>query len=34
MPKSWGYTWMIDDEKSPTGRPASELAWAGLANLS
>ena len=33
MPKSWGYTWMINDEKAPTGRPAGELAWAGLANL-
>ncbi len=34
MPKSWGYTWLIDDEKLPTGRRAGELAWAGLANLS
>ena len=33
MPKSWGYSWMINDEKAPTGRPAGELAWAGLANL-
>ena len=33
MPKSWGYTWMINDEAAPTGRPAGELAWAGLANL-
>lgn len=33
MPKSWGYTFMINDEKAPTGRPAGELAWAGLANL-
>jgi methyl acetate hydrolase len=33
MPKSWGYTWMINDEDAPTGRPAGELAWAGLANL-
>ena len=33
MPKSWGYTFMINDETAPTGRPAGELAWAGLANL-
>ncbi len=33
MPKSWGYTWMINDEPAPTGRPAGELGWAGLANL-
>ncbi|MCA1717606.1 MAG: beta-lactamase family protein [Actinobacteria bacterium] len=33
MPKSWGYTFMINDEDAPTGRPAGELGWAGLANL-
>ena len=33
MPKSWALTFMINDEEAPTGRPASELAWAGLANL-
>lgn len=33
MPKSWGYTFMINDEQAPTGRPAGELGWAGLANL-
>jgi methyl acetate hydrolase len=33
MPKSWGYTYMINDEDAPTGRPAGSLAWAGLANL-
>ena len=33
MPKSWGYTFMINDEEAPTGRPAGELGWAGLANL-
>ncbi|WP_027184204.1 serine hydrolase domain-containing protein [Desulfovibrio inopinatus] len=33
MPKSWGYTFMINDEPAPTGRPAGSLAWAGLANL-
>jgi len=33
MPKSWGYTFMINDEDAPTGRPAGELSWAGLSNL-
>ena len=33
MPKSWGYTFMINEEDAPTGRPAGALAWAGLANL-
>ncbi len=33
MPKSWGYTFMINDEQAPTGRPAGELGWAGLTNL-
>ncbi|OQP87653.1 1,4-butanediol diacrylate esterase [Rhizobium rhizosphaerae] len=33
MPKSWGLTFMINDELAPTGRPAGSLAWAGLANL-
>ncbi len=33
MPKSWGLTFMINDEMAPTGRPAGALAWAGLANL-
>ena len=32
MPKTWGLTFMINDEKAPTGRPAGSLAWAGLAN--
>ena len=31
--KSWGLTFMINDEDAPTGRPAGQLAWAGLANL-
>jgi methyl acetate hydrolase len=31
--KSWGYSWMINDEPAPTGRPAGALGWAGLANL-
>lgn len=33
MPKSWALTFMLNDEDAPTGRPAGELAWAGLANL-
>ena len=33
MPKSWALTFMLNDEQAPTGRPAGELAWAGLANL-
>jgi methyl acetate hydrolase len=33
MPKSWGLTFMINDQDAPTGRPAGALAWAGLANL-
>lgn len=32
MPKSWGFTWMINDLDAPTGRPAGAVAWAGLAN--
>lgn len=32
MPKSWGLSFMINDEQAPTGRPAGALAWAGLAN--
>ena len=33
IPKSWGYTFMINDHDAPTGRPAGELGWAGLPNL-
>ncbi len=33
MPKSWGLSFMINDEPAPTGRSAGSLAWAGLANL-
>jgi CubicO group peptidase (beta-lactamase class C family) len=32
MPKSWGLSFMINEEPAPTGRPAGSLAWAGLAN--
>ena len=30
--KSWGLTFLINEEDAPTGRPAGSLAWAGLAN--
>ena len=30
--KSWSYTFMVNDEEAPTGRPAGALGWAGLAN--
>jgi methyl acetate hydrolase len=33
MPKTWALTFMINDQETPTGRPAGSLAWAGLANL-
>ena len=33
MPKGWSYTFMVNHEDAPTGRPAGELGWAGLANL-
>lgn len=33
MPKSWALSFMVNDEKAPTGRPAGALGWAGLANL-
>ena len=31
-PKSWAYSFMINDTDAPTGRPAGSLAWAGLTN--
>ena len=31
-PKTWGLTFMINEEVAHTGRPAGSLAWAGLAN--
>ncbi|GAA0608564.1 serine hydrolase domain-containing protein [Craurococcus roseus] len=33
LPKSWSFTFMVNDEAAPTGRPAGALGWAGLANL-
>jgi methyl acetate hydrolase len=32
MAKSWGLSFMINNETAPTGRSAGSLAWAGLAN--
>jgi methyl acetate hydrolase len=32
MAKSWGLSFMINNEPAPTGRSAGSLAWAGLAN--
>jgi CubicO group peptidase (beta-lactamase class C family) len=32
LPKSWGLTFMINEETAPTGRPAGSLAWAGIYN--
>jgi methyl acetate hydrolase len=32
MSKSWGLSFMINNEQAPTGRSAGSLAWAGLAN--
>ena len=32
MSKSWGLSFMINNETAPTGRPPGSLAWAGLAN--
>jgi methyl acetate hydrolase len=31
-PKSWGLTFMINEETAATGRSAGSLSWAGLAN--
>ena len=30
---AWSYTFLVNDEDAPTGRPAGSVAWAGLANL-
>jgi methyl acetate hydrolase len=32
LPKSWGLTFMINEEQAPTGRSPGSLAWAGLFN--
>jgi methyl acetate hydrolase len=31
--KSWAYTFQVNEDSIPTGRPAGQLMWAGLANL-
>ncbi len=33
LKKSWSYSFMVNDEQAPTGRPAGAIGWAGLANL-
>ncbi|KGA19227.1 hypothetical protein GM51_6940 [freshwater metagenome] len=33
LKKSWSFTFMVNDEQAPTGRPANSIGWAGLANL-
>lgn len=33
LQKGWAYTFMLNREKTPSGRPAGSLMWAGLANL-
>ncbi|WP_108259025.1 serine hydrolase domain-containing protein [Mangrovicoccus ximenensis] len=30
--KDWSYTFMVNSETAPTGRPAGAIGWAGLAN--
>ncbi len=30
--KDWSYTFMVNAETAPTGRPAGSIGWAGLAN--
>jgi methyl acetate hydrolase len=30
--KTWGLSFMINEQDAPTGRPAGSLAWAGLGN--
>lgn len=30
--KDWSYTFMVNAEDAPTGRPAGSIGWAGLAN--
>ena len=32
VPKTWGLSFMINEERAPTGRSPGGLAWAGLAN--
>lgn len=32
LKKDWSYTFMVNSEEAPTGRPAGSIGWAGLAN--
>lgn len=32
VPKDWSYTFMVNSEIAPTGRPAGAICWVGLAN--
>ncbi|MBS0125036.1 serine hydrolase domain-containing protein [Thetidibacter halocola] len=32
LKKDWSYTFMVNSEEAPTGRPAGAIGWAGLAN--
>lgn len=32
LAKDWSYTFMVNSEDAPTGRPAGAVGWAGLAN--
>lgn len=32
VPKSWGLSFQVNEAPAPTGRPAGQLMWAGLAN--
>jgi len=32
MPKNWGLSFMINEQRAPTGRSPGSLSWAGLAN--
>ncbi|MBA83149.1 MAG: 1,4-butanediol diacrylate esterase [Rhodobacteraceae bacterium] len=32
LKKDWAYTFMVNSEDAPTGRPAGSIGWAGLAN--
>ena len=33
LAKTWGLTFMVNEEAAPTGRPAGSIGWAGLGNL-
>ena len=33
LAKSWAYSFLVNDEPAPTGRPPGSLAWGGLGNL-